>query len=112
MERAVAEHLGAHGLHIIDRNYESAGAEVDLVAREPDADGGQTIVFIEVRSRSSARHGSPLETVDRRKQRRLIRAATAWLVEHDLWERVPIRFDVVAVTGDEAPTWIRDAFEA
>lgn len=112
MERAVAEHLGAQGLHIIDRNYGSAGAEVDLVAREPSDDGSQTIVFIEVRSRSSSRHGSPLETVDRRKQRRIVRAATAWLVEHDLWERVPVRFDVVAVVGDQPPTWIRDAFSA
>ena len=37
---------------------------------------------------------------------------TAWLVQHDLWERVEVRFDVVAVTGDAPPQWLRDAFEA
>ncbi|MCA9704339.1 MAG: YraN family protein [Myxococcales bacterium] len=112
MERIVAEHLAAHGLEIVARNYASAGAEVDLVARASAVAGAPTYVFIEVRSRSSAEHGDPAETVDRRKQRRIIRAATAWLVEHDLWERVEIRFDVVTVTGDEPPRWIPGAFEA
>lgn len=120
MEQAVAEYLAAHGLEILDRNYHaptarhapSVGAEIDLIARQPVDDGTSTIVFVEVRSRASSAHGSPLETVDRRKQRRIIRAATAWLVEHDLWERVAVRFDVVAVVGDHAPCWIRGAFEA
>jgi len=63
-------------------------------------------------------HGSPLESVDRRKQARVIRAATAWLVANDLWERVEVRFDVVGVELDDeghplaAPTWIRAAFES
>jgi putative endonuclease len=111
VEEAVAELLRAHGLEIVDSNYEGAGAELDLVAREPSASGSPTFVFVEVRSRASAEHGTPLETVDRAKQRRVIRAATAWLVAHDLWERVEVRFDVVAVEGDRAPTWIRHAFE-
>lgn len=112
VEQAVAELLGRHGLTVVDRNYESAGAEVDLIATETDAEGRPTYVFIEVRSRASAAHGSPLETVDRRKQRRIVRAATAWLVQHDLWERVEVRFDVVAVVGDQSPEWLRGAFEA
>lgn len=120
MEQAVAEYLAARGLEIIERNYHaptvrhapSVGAEVDLIARQPSDDGTSTIVFVEVRSRASSAHGSPLETVDRRKQRRIIRAATAWLVEHDLWERVAVRFDVVAVVGDQSPCWIQGAFEA
>lgn len=115
-EDAAAAHLVAHGLEIVDRNYSAAGAELDLVARAP-ASEGSTCVFVEVRSRASSELGSPLETVDRRKQRRVIRAATAWLVEHELWERVEVRFDVVAVerpaepSGAPAITWIRDAFE-
>ena len=78
VEQAVAEYLAARGLEIIDRNYHaptvrnapSVGAEVDLIARQPCDDGTSTIVFVEVRSRASSAHGSPLETVDRRKQRR------------------------------------------
>ncbi len=112
IEQAVAEHLRAHGLEIIDHNYEGAGAELDLVAREAAPDGSLTYVFVEVRSRASSEHGSPLETVDRRKQRRIVRAASAWLLSQDLWERVEVRFDVVGVELGSPPTWIRAAFEA
>ena len=108
----MAAHLQAHGLRIVDQNYTAAGAELDLVACEPDPDGALTYVFVEVRSRASTEHGSPLETIDVAKQRRVIRAATAWLVAHDLWERVEVRFDVVAVELDtNALTWLRHAFE-
>jgi Holliday junction resolvase-like predicted endonuclease len=88
VEQAVAAHLRAHGLRIVDQNYTGGGAELDLVACEP-APGGTD-----------------------NKQRRVIRAATAWLVAHDLWERVEVRFDVVAVEHGHEPTWIRGAFEA
>ena len=112
VEVAVAEFLRARGLEIVDQNYVGGGAELDLVAREPASDGPPTYVFVEVRSRASGEHGSPLETIDAAKQRRVIRAATAWLVAHDLWERVEVRFDVVAVELGQPPTWIRGAFEA
>lgn len=115
-EQAAADHLVACGLQIIERNYTGAGAELDLVARSDGAP--PTYVFVEVRSRSSRDHGSPLETVDRRKQRRVVRAATAWLVDNELWEQVEARFDVMAVElgPDARPTgaidWVRDAFDA
>lgn len=112
VEQAVAAHLQAHGLRIVDQNYTGGGAELDLVACEPAPDGALTYVFVEVRSRASTEHGSPLETIDVAKQRRVIRAATAWLVAHDLWEGVEVRFDVVAVELDtNALTWLRHAFE-
>jgi putative endonuclease len=110
-EQAVATYLRDHGLEIVDQNYTGAGAELDLVACERAPDGGLTYVFVEVRSRASAELGSPLETVDAAKQRRVIRAATSWLLAHELWERVEVRFDVVAVEHGHAPTWIRGAFE-
>lgn len=116
-EQVAADLLAAHGLEIIDRNFTAAGAEVDLVAREPGGDRPDTCVFVEVRSRASEEHGSPLETVDATKQRRVARAATAWLVAQDLWERVEVRFDVIAVAlgpnGEPQadPEWIRGAFE-
>ena len=111
VEQAVAAYLRAHGLRIVDENDPGGGAELDLVACEPAPDGTDTYVFVEVRSRASAEHGSPLETIDANKQRRVIRAATAWLVAHELWERVEVRFDVVAVEHGHDPTWIRNAFE-
>lgn len=97
-EDLAVAYLEAQGLSVVERNVECAGVEIDVVAR--DADG--LVVFVEVRSRGSADRGHPLETVDDRKQRRLVRGATAWLCERKLWERVDVRFDVVAII-DGAP---------
>lgn len=109
----MADHLARAGLEIIDRNVELGGGEIDLVARSERDE--PTIVFIEVRSREHDDLGDPLETIDRIKQRKVIRAATAWLLEHDLWEKIAVRFDVVGVTapGSGRPhmAWIENAFE-
>ena len=110
VEARVAGFLEEQGLRIVDRNVTAAGGEVDLVALT-EHDDEPLYVFVEVRSRAADDLGSPLETVDAGKQRRVIRAATAWLVAHDLWERVAVRFDVVGVTGDRVD-WIRSAFVA
>ena len=110
-EAHVVPRLREHGLTLVERNVSIGGAEIDIVARASD----ETHVFIEVRGRSDDLHGLPIETVDARKQRQIIRAATTWLVHHDLWERVPVRFDVVGVTHPPGePTtvhWIENAFE-
>jgi putative endonuclease len=103
-EQLAAEHLGAHGLEIVERNVTIAGAEIDLIAR-----AGDTIVFVEVRGRSDDRLGHPFETVDARKQARIRRAATGWLIRNELWERVAVRFDVVAIVGEHIE-WLTDAF--
>jgi len=103
-EDRAAEHLVRHGLEIIERNVTAAGVEIDLVGRD-----GDTIVFIEVRGRADDRRGHPFETIDARKRSRLRRGATGWLVRRDLWERVAVRFDVVALVGDDIE-WLRDAF--
>jgi putative endonuclease len=115
VEQLVAGIAEQRGVEILDRNFEAAGAELDLVGRIHDGTD-DVIVFVEIRSRSRDELGSPLETVDARKQRQIIRAATAWLVRHDLWDRVAARFDVVGVVGepDEDPQveWVENAFEA
>lgn len=103
-EALAAEYLCRRGLELIDRNVTVAGAEIDLVAR-----AGDTIVFVEVRGRSDDRRGHPFETVDLRKQARIRRAATGWLVARGLWDQVAVRFDVIAVVGDELE-WLPNAF--
>jgi putative endonuclease len=103
-EQLAAAHLGARGLEIVERNVTIAGAEIDLIAR-----AGDTVVFVEVRGRSDDRRGHPFETVDARKQARIRRAATGWLIRNDLWDRVAVRFDVVAIVGDRIE-WLTDAF--
>lgn len=115
VEALVAELAAARGLAIVDRNPRAAGVEIDLVAKTRAGDP-PTYVFIEVRSRADDERGAPVETVGASKRARLVRGATAWLVRHDLWERVAVRFDVVGVTAPEAEAprvdWIEDAFDA
>lgn len=118
-EAVVARYLADHGLVIVDRNVRAGGVELDLVALLPAGphDPVDTYVFVEVRSREDDRAGLPEETIDVRKQARLRRGATAWLIGRDLWERVAVRFDVVSVLvgaeNAEAPriTWIPGAFD-
>lgn len=119
-ETLAARFLEARGLVIVERNAHAGGVEMDLVVLAPAGhdDRVDTLVFVEVRSRSDDQAGLPEETVDHRKQARLRRGAAAWLVHNDLWEQAAVRFDVVSVLfdgdNDEAPkiTWIPGAFEA
>lgn len=86
-------YLEAEGLTVIDRNWTlpDRGAEVDLVALD-----GDTVVFVEVKSRQDASIADPLRAVDRDKRRRIVRAARLLLGR---WRIPPekARFDVVTV---------------
>lgn len=105
------------GLRVVERNVEVGGGELDLICQVEHVQP-PLFVFVEVRSRASSARGRPEETVGPRKQAKLLRAATAWLVARGLWERVGVRFDVVGVTGDQHDLseleleWIEAAFEA
>ncbi|HTN49551.1 MAG TPA: YraN family protein [Burkholderiaceae bacterium] len=104
-EQAAAEHLQARGLVPVARNARYPEGELDLIMRERDA-----LVFVEVRMRSGSAFGGAAASIDRFKQKRLLRAAQHWLLQH-YGERWPAcRFDVVTVQGDGTIEWIRDAF--
>jgi putative endonuclease len=110
-EAAAARHLRRHGYQILARGDRLWPGELDLVALD-----GQTIVFVEVKTRQSQQAGHPSESVDAAKQRRLTRLAVTFLKRHGLLEH-PARFDVVAVTwpeGHRRPSieHIENAFEA
>jgi putative endonuclease len=94
-EALAAAFLEGLGARVIARNHAIKRGEVDLVCED-----GQTVVFVEVRSRSSEAQGGPEETVDRRKRRRVVAAATDWATRNGALPRA-IRFDVVAVTFGE-----------
>ncbi len=79
--------------------------EIDLIMRD-----GQTVVFVEVRSRRSMAWGGAAASVDFRKQQRIQRAAQCWLQSRFAGRGWPeCRFDVVAIEGGRL-TWIRQAF--
>lgn len=94
-EAAAAEELVRMGYRLLERNYRCRGGEADLVAEVPTPDG-RTLVFVEVKTRSTLRGGLPAEAVGWMKQRRLARAAGHYLAEREVEDR-PIRFDVVEV---------------
>ncbi len=95
-EEQVIRYLRRIGYRIIDRNFRCSYGEIDIVARE-----GATLVFVEVRTRSSAAWGSALETVGSIKQARLSRAAAVYLAKHDHLTFDDCRFDVVGITEGE-----------
>ncbi|HEX4976460.1 MAG TPA: YraN family protein [Nocardioides sp.] len=90
-EAYAARHLVERGMVLLDRNWRCELGEIDLVLRD-----GDTLVFCEVKTRSSALYGSPLETVTARKAARLRRLAARWLTEHQLRPR-DVRLDLVGV---------------
>lgn len=94
--------LEHHGYELIERNFRRRVGEIDLVVRHPD---GRCIVFVEVRYRSRRDFGGALESVDRRKQGKLIRTANAWLQQH-ADSMTPARIDVIALSDAtcETPT--------
>ncbi|MBI4684587.1 MAG: YraN family protein [Nitrospirae bacterium] len=106
-EDLAAEHLKRKGYKIIARNYKTPIGEIDIIAQDRE-----TLVFVEVKTRSSNAFGSPFEAVDARKQMKLKKLALLYLKIQK--KNPPVRFDVLSIylnnTGKEIEH-IRDAFE-
>lgn len=97
-ETLAREFLEQQGYEFIDANFVRRVGEIDLVMRTPpDGQGMSTTVFVEVRYRSSRAFGGALASIDWRKQRKIVRAANAWLQQHDCYT-TPARIDVIALT--------------
>jgi putative endonuclease len=96
--------LETQGLKLVARNWRCRFGEIDLVMQD-----AATLVFVEVRLRSRADFGGAAASVTPAKQKKLLAAARQYL--SSLKTLPPCRFDVVALTGDAAPDWIRNAFD-
>ncbi len=108
-ERAAAKYLKRQGYRILARQSRSRIGEIDLIALD-----GDTVVFVEVKTRSSHAAGHPSEGVTPAKQKQLTRAALVWLKHRRLLNHRG-RFDVIAITwGDGSSPVIehyKNAFE-
>jgi putative endonuclease len=110
-EDLAQRYLQTRGMRLISRNWACRSGELDLVMLD-----GDTVVFVEVRYRRHVAWGGALESVDRRKQQKLISAAQLFLQKEHRWSKYPCRFDVVAIgasaSATEEPNWIRNAFDS
>lgn len=110
-ERVACRFLRRKGLKIVEQSMRNAYGEIDLIAVDQ-----RTIVFVEVKTRSSDLAGDPVEAVDPQKQRRMTGAALAYLKAHHLLNCAS-RFDVVTLiwsSKDAIPQveHIENAFES
>jgi len=106
-EEKALSFLKKKGYRILAQNYRCRVGEIDIIAKD-----GKIIAFVEVKTRTSLRYGSPFLAVDLRKQQTIAKVAVSYLKEKRATGRI-CRFDVVGVTlfaeGEEIEL-IKDAF--
>ncbi len=97
--------LERKGARVLEMNYRRPTGEIDIIAQK-----GRTILFVEVKRRSSLRYGRPAEAVDRAKRGHILRTAALYMQEKRLGD-APVRFDVIEILPDEI-RHIENAFDA
>ncbi len=100
-ESMASRALRKRGMKILARNYRCPPGEIDLIALDRSTRrewGAETIVFVEVKTRTSDRYTSPAGAVDARKQRRIRRAAEYYLASRST-EGYAVRFDIVSIVA-------------
>lgn len=103
-EQMAADYLTGMGYEIITMNYLCKNGEIDIIARD-----GNTLVFCEVKYRSSSRYGLPEEAVDYRKQAKIRKSAAYYMYSNKYSDSIMVRFDVIAFLNNHI-THIKDAF--
>ena len=104
-ETQARDFLLRKGMKILEMNYRRPTGEIDIIARK-----GSTLLFVEVKRRTSLRYGRPSEAVDRAKPLHILRTAQLYLQENHLRD-VPLRFDVIEVLPGQI-RHIENAFDA
>lgn len=103
-EEAAALFLENLGYRILERNWRCRSGEIDLIAKQE-----HILVFIEVRSRSSSRYGTPAESVTARKITQVRQTAAVYLHMNRMGE-APIRFDMISVRLSAETSVVTDHF--
>jgi putative endonuclease len=108
-EEAAEEFLRLSGYRIVARNVRTKVGELDLVALD-----GETLCFVEIKTRASAEFGRAVEAVGPQKQRRLAKAALLFLAKNR--SQRACRFDVLGLDRARNGAWsftlVKNAFEA
>jgi putative endonuclease len=107
-EELALDYLLKKGYTLLDKNWQHHHLELDIVVKK-----NSVLVVVEVKTGNSSGFGEPQEWVNRRKQLRVIRAANAYVLHHNIYTET--RFDIIAVlmgSGKPVITHIEDAFSA
>ena len=108
-ENLACGELERRGYVILARRYRRRGGELDVIARD-----GQTLVFVEVKTRDGREFGEGVDAVTARKRRRITQVALDYVARHGLTD-CPCRFDVVSIQIDGSRSTIhlfQSAFDA
>lgn len=103
-ETMAIHYMQEQGMEVLCRNYHCKQGEIDIIAKEEPY-----LLFVEVKYRADLKKGYPAEAVTSLKQQRILQTARYYLYEHHLPEETAVRFDVVAILGEELQ-YIRNAF--
>ena len=104
-EQQALSYLQQQGLTLVCSNFRCKMGELDLVMKD-----GTALVIVEVRFRQSEQFGGALASITRQKQARIVAATQHYVIINKL-SNASIRFDVVAVSGDNRLNWIKNAFQ-
>lgn len=109
MEQLARRYLESQGLSFREANYHCKMGEIDLIMID-----GDSLVFVEVRFRTNADYCPPLESITRAKQRKVIKAASHYLLSRFNSHDIACRFDAVGITQSHCSEpkieWIKNAF--
>jgi len=94
-EQLAVDYLQKEGYKILQRNYRIRGGEIDIVAKD-----NNTLVFIEVKSRTTTRYGHAIQSLTRQQQMRISKSALSYMHQHQLNDQ-SARFDVVAIQKNQ-----------
>ncbi|MFZ6719324.1 YraN family protein [Undibacterium sp. Ji49W] len=97
-------YLQKAGLKLVMQNFSCKGGEIDLIMQD-----GATLVFVEVRKRSSMQFGGAVASVTPAKQRRMVHAAQVYLLSKK--SQAACRFDLIAIDGDSL-NWLKNIIVA
>ena len=104
-EDVAASYLMQKGYRIVARNWRYGPKEIDIVARD-----GETMVFVEVKTRSTLAFELPQEAVTKKKMKNLVEAADAYMLQYNI--ELEGRFDIVGVLNGNPPKVIEHIVEA
>lgn len=105
-EALACRYMEQYGFRTVQRNFRCRQGEIDVIGYHEGF-----LVFVEVKYRATDEKGTPEDAVNRTKQLRICRSADWYRMVHGYSDDRPVRYDVVAIRGEEgAVTWYRDAF--